>query len=401
MKKRVLIGVSGGIAVYKALDIISALRKCDVEVKVIMTKSACEFVTPLSFQSLSQNMVVTDMFSEPKAWEIQHISLAQWADVILLAPATANIIGKLSNGIADDMLSTTVMASKANVIIAPAMNTQMYENKIVQNNILKLKEYGYKFIEPASGRLACGDIGRGKLAAVNDIVSEVISELKSLNIEENKEKDLINKKILITAGPTIAPIDPVRYITNKSTGKMGYAIAEEAKSRGAEVILISGPTNLEIPTGIEFIRVKTNSEMKEAVEKHYKDSDIVVKSAAVSDFKMKEYSKEKIKKVTDELNISLIKDNDILKALGENKENQILVGFAAESNNVIENARKKLSSKNLDYIVANDITSKNTGFASNENKVTILSKDGTEVSLDKMTKRSVAKNIFDVILEKR
>lgn len=394
-KKRVVIGVTGGIAVYKALDIISALRKQDVEIKVIMTESAKQFVTPLAFQSLSQNMVITDMFAEPKAWEIQHISLAQWADIMLIAPATANIIGKVANGIADDMLSTSIMATEAKVIFAPAMNTKMYENKIVQDNINKLKGYGYSFIEPASGRLACGDIGKGKLASVSDIVDRVLIEL------EEKEKDLLGKKVLITAGPTIAPIDPVRYITNKSTGKMGYAIAQEAKERGAEVTLVSGPTNLPKIADINFISVKTNSEMKEAVLRYYDFADIVIKSAAVADYKPKEYSNEKIKKSEGDLELTLARDSDILKILGERKKEQILVGFAAESNNVLNNAEKKLKNKNLDFIVANDITSNDTGFESEDNKVTILSKDGKIVNLDKMSKKQVATNIFDMILGKR
>ncbi|CUN66815.1 bifunctional phosphopantothenoylcysteine decarboxylase/phosphopantothenate--cysteine ligase CoaBC [Clostridium sp. NSJ-49] len=394
-KKRVVIGVTGGIAVYKALDIISALRKQDVEIKVIMTESAQEFVTPLAFQSLSQNMVITDMFAEPKAWEIQHISLAQWADIMLIAPATANIIGKVANGIADDMLSTTIMATEAKVIFAPAMNTKMYENKIVQDNINKLKNYGYKFIEPASGRLACGDLGKGKLANVSDIVDRVLLEL------EEKEQDLLGKKVLVTAGPTIAPIDPVRYITNKSTGKMGYAIAQEAKERGAEVTLVSGPTNIPRIADINFISVKTNSEMKDAVLRYYDFADIVIKSAAVADYKPKEYSNEKIKKGEGDLQLTLTRDSDILKILGERKKEQILVGFAAESNNVLNNAEKKLKNKNLDFIVANDITASDTGFASEDNKVTILSKDGSVINLDKMSKKQVATNIFDMILGKR
>lgn len=394
-KKRVVIGVTGGIAVYKALDIISALRKQDVEIKVIMTESAKQFVTPLAFQSLSQNMVITDMFAEPKAWEIQHIALAQWADIMLIAPATANIIGKVANGIADDMLSTSIMATESKVIFAPAMNTKMYENKIVQDNINKLKGYGYSFIEPASGRLACGDIGKGKLANVSDIVDRVLIEL------EEKEKDLLGKKVLITAGPTIAPIDPVRYITNKSTGKMGYAIAQEAKERGAEVTLVSGPTNLPKIADINFISVKTNGEMKEAVLRYYDFADIVIKSAAVADYKPKEYSNEKIKKGEGDLELTLARDSDILKILGERKKEQILVGFAAESNNVLNNAEKKLKNKNLDFIVANDITSNDTGFASEDNKVTILSKEGKVINLDKMSKKQVATNIFDMILGKR
>lgn len=395
MSKCVVIGVTGGIAVYKALDVISALRKKDIEVHVIMTESASKFVNPLTFQSISQNMVVTDMFAEPKAWEIQHISLAQKADLMLVAPATANIIGKISNGIADDMLSTTIMATKAKVLIAPAMNTNMYENKIVQNNISKLKDFGYKFIEPASGRLACGDVGIGKLADVNTIVERVLEEL------EEKEQDLSGKKVLISAGPTIAPIDPVRYITNRSTGKMGYAIAQEARERGAEVVLVSGPTNLNPPKDVKIINIKTNEEMKNEILQYFEWADIVIKSAAVADYKPKEYSEEKIKKGAGDLNLCLTRDNDILKSLGEIKTHQILVGFAAESNNVLENANKKLKNKNLDFIVANDITSSDTGFGSEDNKVVILSKNDEKLELEKMSKKEVASNIFDMILEKR
>lgn len=395
MSKCVVIGVTGGIAVYKALDVISALRKKDIEVHVIMTESASKFVNPLTFQSISQNMVVTDMFAEPKAWEIQHISLAQKADLMLIAPATANVIGKISNGIADDMLSTTVMATKAKVLIAPAMNTNMYQNPIVQNNISKLKDFGYKFIEPAIGRLACGDIGIGKLADVNTIVERVIEEL------EDKEQDLLGKKVLVSAGPTIAPIDPVRYITNRSTGKMGYAIAKEARDRGAEVILVSGPTNLEPPKNVKIINIKTNEEMKKEILQNFKWADIVIKSAAVADYKPKEYSKEKIKKGEGDLNICLTRDNDILKFLGEIKTHQVLVGFAAESDNVLENAERKLKNKNLDFIVANDITSSDTGFGSEDNKVVILSKNNEKLELEKMSKKKVASNIFDMILEKR
>ncbi|WP_294131506.1 bifunctional phosphopantothenoylcysteine decarboxylase/phosphopantothenate--cysteine ligase CoaBC [uncultured Clostridium sp.] len=396
MSKCVVIGVTGGIAVYKALDIISALRKKDVEVHVIMTESASKFVNPLTFQSISQNMVVTDMFAEPKAWEIQHISLAQKADLMLIAPATANIIGKVANGISDDMLSTTIMAaSKAKVIFAPAMNTNMYQNKIVQNNIEKLKDFGYEFIEPASGRLACGDVGVGKLADVNTIVERVLAELN------DKEQDLKGKKVLISAGPTIAPIDPVRYITNRSTGKMGYAIAEEARDRGAEVVLVSGPTNLNPPKDVKIINIKTNEEMKNEILEYFEWADIVIKSAAVADYKPKEYSKEKIKKGEGDLNLCLTRDNDILKSLGDMKTHQVLVGFAAESNDVLKNAEKKLKNKNLDFIVANDITASDTGFGSEDNKVVILSKNDEKLELEKMSKKEVATNIFDMILEKR
>lgn len=393
-KRCVVLGVTGGIAVYKALDVISALRKKDVDVRVIMTKSATEFVTPLTFQSMSQNIVTTDMFAEPKAWEIQHISLAKRADVFLVAPATANIIGKVANGIADDMLSTTIMATRAKVVFAPAMNTNMYTNPIVQENIAKLKKLGYEFIEPASGRLACGDEGKGKLAPASDIVEKVLSELYD-------KKDLIGKKVLVTAGPTRANIDPVRFISNRSTGKMGYAIAEEARDRGAEVVLVSGPTNEAAPYGINVIKINTNEEMRSEVLKHFETSNIVIKSAAVADYKAKEYSENKIKKGNGNLEIILTRDNDILKELGEKKSGQILVGFAAESQNVIENAKGKLIKKNLDYIVANDITSKDSGFASNDNRVTIVTREGQELSLEKMSKREVARNLFDIIGGKR
>ncbi|MGG7163644.1 bifunctional phosphopantothenoylcysteine decarboxylase/phosphopantothenate--cysteine ligase CoaBC [Clostridium ihumii] len=390
--KTVVIGVCGGIAVYKALDVISRLKKQNVNVHVIMTKSATEFVTPLSFQSLSQNMVVTDMFAEPKAWEIQHISLAKKADVMAIIPATANIIGKVANGIADDMLSTTIMATHAKVIFAPAMNTNMYNNPIVQSNISKLKEFGYDFICPASGRLACGDVGDGKLQETDIIAEQILSAL-------NSKKDLQGKKVLVTAGPTISKIDPVRYITNGSSGKTGYAIAKEARDRGAKVTLISGPTNLKKPVGIEVINIETNEEMHESVMKHFDDSDIVVKSAAVADYKIKCYSNEKIKKNDGALNLEFIRDNDILKELGSLKKNQILVGFAAESHNLIENAKGKLDKKNLDYIVANNITESGAGFRCDTNKVSIIKRDKTVIPLEVMTKKKVAEKLFDIINE--
>lgn len=390
--KCVVIGVSGGVAVYKALEVISRLRKKDIEVRVIMTESAQKFVTPLSFQSLSQNMVTTDMFDEPKAWEIQHISLAKKADLMLVLPATANIIGKVSNGIADDMLSTTIMATKAPVVFAPAMNTNMYENPIVQNNIEKLKSFGYEFIEPASGRLACGDVGAGKLADVEDIYEFVLKTLY-------KTSDLEGKKVLITAGPTISPIDPVRFITNRSTGKMGYAIAEEARNRGAEVTLISGPTNIKPPYGVNTIKISTNEEMKNEVLKYFDETDIVIKSAAVADYKTLTYSEQKIKKGEGNLNLEFTRDSDILSILGEKKTSQILVGFAAESNNLEQNATRKLIKKNLDLIVGNDITAKETGFGSDDNKVIFISKTGEKTVLDKMSKLEVAKKLFDEIIK--
>lgn len=391
-QKTVVVGVSGGVAVYKTLDVISRLRKADIDVHVIMTKAATEFVTPLSFQSLSQNMVIHNMFEEPRAWEIQHISLAKKADLMLIAPATANIIGKVANGIADDMLSTTIMATKAPVIFAPAMNTNMYNNPIVQGNIRKLKDYGYGFVEPASGRLACGDVGDGKLADTELIAERVISAL-------HEPKDLKGLKVLVTAGPTISAIDPVRFITNRSTGKMGYAIAEEARDRGAEVVLVTGPSNLKTPFGMKIKQVNTNEEMLNAVLEEYDSCDIVIKSAAVADYKAKNYSNEKIKKGSGDLVLEFTRDNDILKNLGDKKKNQILIGFAAESNEVLQNAKEKLGKKNLDYIVANDITSKETGFGSDNNKVTIISKTGEAIELESMSKRLVGQELFNIVLK--
>ncbi|MCB2355415.1 bifunctional phosphopantothenoylcysteine decarboxylase/phosphopantothenate--cysteine ligase CoaBC [Clostridium estertheticum] len=392
--KTVVIGVTGGIAVYKALDVISRLKKENVDVHVIMTKSAIEFVNPISFQSLSQNMVIHDMFEEPKAWEIQHISLAKKADLFVVVPATANIIGKIANGIADDMITTTIMATKAPVIFAPAMNVNMYNNPILQSNIQKLKGFGYEFIAPVSGRLACGDIGEGKLAQTEDIFEVIMSKLYPI-------KDMIGTKVLVTAGPTIAPIDPVRFITNRSTGKMGYSIAREARDRGANVTLISGPCNEKAPIGVNVIKINTNDEMRTAVISNYEDSNIVIKAAAVSDYKPKVYSSSKIKKSEDILNLEFVRDNDILKELGLHKKKQILVGFAAESNDLLENAKEKLLKKNLDYIIANDITKTDSGFGTEENKVIILSKDNDPIVLDIMSKKQVARELFNLINKKR
>ena len=388
--KTLVIGVTGGIAAYKALDLTSKFKKADIDVHIIMTKAATEFVAPLSFQSLSQNMVATDMFSEPKAWEIQHISLAKKADLMLIAPATADIIGKVANGIADDMLSTAIMAAKSKVVFAPAMNTNMYLNPITQHNIAKLKSYGYEFIEPASGRLACGDQGVGKLEDVEIIYENILAMLYPI-------KDMVGKQVIVTAGPTLSQIDPVRFISNNSSGKMGYAIALEARDRGANVTLISGPTEIKKPIGVDFVSVTTNEQMYDEIMKRYETTDLVVKAAAVADYKVKNYSDKKIKKNDEDLTIEFVKNIDILKQLGEKKTHQKLVGFAAESNDVIKYAEGKLKKKNLDYIVANDISASDTGFGSEDNRVTIISKDGTVHNLDKMSKRDVAKNIFDII----
>ncbi|WP_368487703.1 bifunctional phosphopantothenoylcysteine decarboxylase/phosphopantothenate--cysteine ligase CoaBC [Clostridium sp. BJN0013] len=392
-KKSIVIGVTGGIAVYKSLDVISKLKKKDFQVKVVMTEAATKFVTPLSFQTLSRNLVNVDMFQEPEAWDIQHISLAKEADLIAIIPATANIIGKVSNGIADDLLTTTIMATKAPVVFAPAMNTNMYNNPIVQDNINKLMKLGYKFIKPSTGKLACGDIGTGKLENTDSIVQVIESMLYDI-------KDLKGKKVVVTAGPTREDLDPVRYITNRSSGKMGYAIAEEARDRGAEVTLISGPTNIKVPFGVNFIDVNTNEEMLNAVLKDFDKQHIIVKAAAVCDYKPKTYSDKKIKKNENELLLPLVKDIDILKKLGQLKDKQILVGFAAESNDLIQNAEKKLKAKNLDYIIANDITGSDIGFSSDDNRVTILFSNGDKVNLNKMNKRQVARKIFDIIMSR-
>ncbi len=388
-RKNVVIGVTGGIAAYKALDIVSKLKKASVNVHVIMTQSAQKFVQPLSFQSLSQNYVVADMFDEPKTWEIEHISLAQKADLFVIVPATANIIGKIANGIADDMLTTTVMATKAPVLIAPAMNTNMYQNPIVQENIRKLEQMGYRFIEPDTGQLACGDVGVGKLPPPEKIVEEILQQL-------DRKLDLKDKKIIVTAGPTREPIDPVRYITNHSSGKMGYAIAEKAAYRGAEVLLISGPTTLPSPYGVQRIDVNTTMEMYEAVMEKAKWANIIIKAAAVADFRPAVVAENKIKKADADLIIPLTRNPDILKELGNRKApNTILIGFAAETQDLIENAKKKIQNKNLDFIVANDLTKEGAGFQSDTNIVTIIDKKGHIEHLSKMSKGELAEVILD------
>ena len=391
--KTVVIGVSGGIAVYKTLDVVSRLRKLGVNVNVIMTKSATEFVTPLSFQSLSQNYVVCDMFEDPKTWDVEHISLAKRADVFLIAPATANVIGKIANGIADDMLTTTVMATKAKVLIAPAMNTNMYENPILQRNINTLKELGYNFVEPESGRLACGDTGKGKLASPETIVDEVVKLL-------SKEQDLKGKSIIVTAGPTVESIDPMRYITNRSTGKMGYSIAKEAIERGADVTLITGPTNLTPPQNLKkLVKIESAKDMYESVLENLDENDVVIKSAAVADYKPKNYSNKKIKKSDDDLVIELDRNKDIAQEIGKIKNNKILVGFAAETNDLIENASLKIKKKNLDFIVANDLTKEGAGFGVDTNIVKIIDKEGNITEYPKMKKEEVANIILDKIKE--
>ena len=392
MSKTVVLGVSGGIAAYKACDVVSRLRKENIQVNVIMTKHATEFVSALTFQSISQNPVAVEMFEPVTNWDIEHISLAKKADIFLIAPATANVIGKIANGIADDMLSTTVMATKAPVVIAPAMNTNMYENPVTQANIQKLKDLGYIFIEPGYGRLACGDLGPGKLAEPDLIVENIKFLL-------NKTDELKGKNVLVTAGPTQEAIDPVRYITNKSTGKMGYALAYQAALMGAKVTLVTGPTNIEIPFGIsEVIKIKSAGQMYETVTSRFDEMDIVIKSAAVADYKPKNISDSKIKKSDSDLVLELDRNKDILFELGKLKTKQVLVGFAAETDDLIANAQKKLAKKNLDFIVANDLKQEGAGFAGDTNIVKLLFADGNIEELPIMTKNQLSKEIYDKII---
>lgn len=390
--KTVVIGVCGGIAAYKACDIVSRLKKLNANVHVIMTKGATEFVTPLTFQSLSQSYVVSDMFEEPKTWDVEHISLAKKADVFLIAPATANVIGKIANGICDDMLTTTVMATTGKVLIAPAMNTNMYKNPILQRNINTLKELGYNFINPESGRLACGDEGEGKLGSPEVIVNGVVELLN------NKNKDLQGKKIMITAGPTVESIDPVRYITNRSTGKMGYAIAKMAADRGADVTLVSGPTDITPPSNIKkLIKIQSAEDMYNAIIDNFDENQVIIKSAAVADYKPKTYSDKKIKKSNDDLVIELDRNKDIAYELGKIKKDKILVGFAAETNDLIENAKGKVNKKNLDFIVANDLTEEGAGFGTDTNIVKIIDKEGNINKYPQMKKDEVANVILDKV----
>ena len=390
--KKIIIGVTGSIAAYKAATLVSMLIKRKANVHVIMTQNATKFISPLTFETLSGNKVHTDTFDLTPDSKIHHITLVKDSDIFLIAPATANIIAKIVHGISDDMLTSTFIACHGLKMVSPAMNTYMYENPINQDNILLCKKYGIKVIEPASGKLACGDTGKGKMPEPEFLLEEIIYEIG------HKEKDLKGKKILITAGPTQESIDPVRYITNHSTGKMGYAIAKAAANRGANVILISGPTNLPVPHHVILINVITAKEMFEAVKKEYENSDIIIKAAAVADYRPKNYSDEKIKKKDEEMNIELEKTDDILKYLGENKkEGQKLIGFSMETTNVVENSKKKLLKKNLDMIVANNLKDQGAGFGTDTNLVTfITNKEVKKLSL--MSKEKVGDELFNEIL---
>ena len=390
--KNIVLGVTGGIAAYKAIELVSLLKKSGACVHVIMTQASAQFITPLTFREISGNPVTLSMWDEPNQWNVAHIALATLADIFVIAPATANIIGKIANGIADDMLSTTVMASQAPILIAPAMNTHMYLNPIVQNNIAKLASLGYSFVDPESGILACGTEGPGRLAAPARIV-EAITAIFSARGR------LTNKKLVVTAGGTREPIDPVRFIGNRSSGKMGYAIAKIAATMGANVILISGPVALATPPGVTRIDVETTAAMRDAVLAEFDDADIVIKAAAVADYRPKHSAKQKIKKTADStLVVELEKNPDILAELGHRKQQQILVGFAAETQELIANAKDKLLRKNLDMIVANDVTLPGAGFNTDTNIAKIILRDGQVEDLPLMAKDELAKLVLDKIL---
>lgn len=391
MKKTVVVGVCGGIAVYKACDLVSRLKKADYDVVVVMTKSATEFVTPFTFMTLSQNHVITGMFEEPKAFDVEHVSIAKKASLFLIVPATANFIGKAAAGIADDFLTTTVMATKAPVLVAPAMNTGMWENPAVQRNVETLKKRGYHFVEPISGHLACGDEGKGKLADVSAIVEHA-------EILLCDKKDLAGKTVLVTAGATVEQIDPVRYLTNPSSGKMGFAVAKKAVQRGAKVILIAGKTQLKPPYGAELVMVSSALSMYDAVMAHAAQADIIVKSAAVGDYRASEVAPHKIKKGKGTLQLELVQNPDILKSLGEQKKTgQILIGFCMETENLEANALSKLEKKNLDMIVANNLFDENAGFAVDTNLVTLYRRDGVKLQYPLLTKEEVADEILNQV----
>ncbi|MTH52688.1 bifunctional phosphopantothenoylcysteine decarboxylase/phosphopantothenate--cysteine ligase CoaBC [Bacillus mangrovi] len=388
-KKRILLGVSGGIAVYKAAALTSKLTQAGFEVKVIMTESACEFVSPLTFQALSRNDVFTDTFDEKDSKVIAHIDLADWADLFLAAPATANVIGKLASGIADDMLTTTLLATTAPVWIAPAMNVHMYDHPAVKRNIRTLYEDGCRFIEPSEGYLACGYVGRGRLEEPEKIVRLIQSHFLS---EEGGP--LTGRKILVTAGPTVEPVDPVRYFSNRSTGKMGFAVAERAAEMGADVTLISGPSPLSDPYGVKVIRVQTAAEMLDETLSRFDGQDAVIKSAAVADYRPANPLAYKMKKQDGPLSVEMERTDDILKLLGERKKHQLLIGFAAETDRVHEYAMEKLRKKNLDLIVSNNVAVEGAGFASDTNLITIHRKDGSAAELPMMSKKDAAEAIL-------
>ena len=385
--KIIVLGITGGIAAYKAADIASKLTQAGSKVEVVMTESATKFIAPLTLRNVTNRLVVTDMFEPASEYSLEHIAIAEAADVVVIAPATANTIAKIAVGIADNMLTSVVLATKAPVIVAPAMNVNMFQNSISQENIAKLKVRGFTIVDPAYGRLASGKIGQGRLAEVETIIGTICQVL-------GRKGDLAGKRIVVTAGGTQEPIDPVRYIGNRSSGKMGYAMAEAARDRGAAVALITAPTSLPEPVGIEVINIRTASQMKEAVAKAVTKADALIMAAAVADYQPKAAVKSKIKKEAPGLTLELVRTLDILT---EVKGNFLKVGFAAESEDIIANAKQKLEKKSLDLIVANDITSADSGFGVDTNKVTIIDRKGNIESLPLLTKREVADKILDKV----
>lgn len=392
--KTVLLGVSGSIAAYKTAYLASALKKLDADVHVLMTQNATNFINPITFETLTGNKCLVDTFDRNFEFSVEHVSLAKQADVVMIAPASANVIGKLAHGIADDMLTTTVMACKCKKIVAPAMNTNMFENPVVQDNLKLLTHYGYEVISPATGYLACGDTGTGKMPEPQELLEYILQEIEY-------EKDMQGLKVLVTAGPTQEAIDPVRYITNHSTGKMGYAIAKMAARRGAEVTLVAGQTALETQRFVDTVSVRSAKDMYEAVTSRAAEQDIIIKAAAVADYRPKYVSDHKMKKNDGDLVIELERTDDILASLGDNRRpGQFLCGFAMETENLLENSRKKLKKKHLDMIVANSLRTEGAGFGGDTN-VVIMITESEEISLGKMTKEETALHILDQIMKMR
>jgi len=393
--KKIVLGVTGGIAVYKAVDLVSKLTQAGAQVRVVMSEAATKLVTPLTFKEISGHAVAIDMWCANPEFNVEHIALVEWADFMIVAPATANVIGKMAGGIADDLLTTTILACQKPIIICPAMNSGMYNKPAVQENIQKLTEWGIVVMPPVAGHLACGTIGIGRLPEPIAII-EFVKHYLAAN-----EGDLRGLTILVTAAGTREAIDPVRYIGNRSSGKMGYAVAKAAAERGAKVILVSGPSVLTPPASVEFISVESTQQMLEAVLGVYDDVDVVIKAAAVADYKSRKVENQKIKKCGDEcLNLVLDKNPDILHMLGQRKKRQFLVGFAAETQNLLDNAQEKIKKKNLDMIVANDVTLQGAGFNADTNVVKFLFPDGRVTSLEKMLKSEVAEAILDIVRER-
>ncbi|SDW02310.1 phosphopantothenoylcysteine decarboxylase / phosphopantothenate--cysteine ligase [Marininema mesophilum] len=394
--KRIVVGVSGGIAAFKAAGLVSKLAQTGAEVRVILTESATRFVTPLTFQTLSRHHVSVDTFDEQDPWKVTHIDLADHADLFIIAPATANVLGKAAHGIGDDMLTTTLLATKAPIMVAPAMNVHMYENPIVQENMAKLARLGWHFIEPGSGQLACGYVGRGRMEEPETIVMAVEDFFRG----QDTAKALTGKRVLITAGPTREAIDPVRYLTNRSSGKMGYVLAEAAVEAGASVTLVSGPTALPSPQGVQRVNVTTAEEMYDAVMGRLNEADIIIKSAAVADYQPENVATQKLKKVGKEMVLRLVRTKDIAADIGKRKEGQFFVGFAAETENVAEHAREKLARKGMDLIVANDVSTPGAGFDGDMNTVRVYDGEGEVLHLPLVSKKEVARRIVDLISER-